>query len=425
MSLRQRLAALFAIALPIILQSTVGYVMVFTDQAFLGQYRLDSLSSLSNATGPYFMLLSFFMALGAGSTILISQALGANRPRRAARIAEAGFFWHTVVCLGYLVFWLTAAPGLLWLIGARGEILDNAVAYVRILALSFLWTGPATAAAAVFQGQGLTAPLMASALLKSLLNILLDWLLIFGQWGLPQLGVAGAALATTLSDLAGTILLFVLLSRRNSLGLKLTHFFRPHRGYYPQILRIGLPNGLEYSLWAAGFAGFLTTLTNFTVNIYWGLAVAAMTLAGKATGARDPAAAARWGNLATGLSLAVCVAAGSLYLAFPQAILGLVSRDQGFLSLFQSFLWLIVATTFPKAINIVVGAAIRGTGNTKWMLGTQVFGTAFVIGASWGLIFGWQLGLFGLVLTNFLDEAIRAVLNWGKMLGYRQKAIKS
>src|SRR5512137_2993049 len=124
MTTREILRRIFIIAIPASVQFLVNYLQISTDMAFVGHYSTDGLSAIQNARVPYFLLMSFFLSLNNGTNILVAQALGAKRPRRARRIAEVALFYNQIISFAYLGFWLLFGRTVLVLIGAKGNILE-------------------------------------------------------------------------------------------------------------------------------------------------------------------------------------------------------------------------------------------------------------------------------------------------------------
>jgi putative MATE family efflux protein len=429
---RRRFSSIVAIALPVMIQEIVRYVMTMTDQAFIGHYRVDGLSAVSSGISPFWAMMSVFMAFGEGVTIMASQARGAKRGLKTARLIENAFFFHQIVGVFYFAFWMALSTPVMDLMGTHGAIRDMGASYIRILSVWFLWTGVTLACNSLFASAGNTMPLMVSAVTKSLLNILLDWLLIFGNWGFPEMGIAGAAWATVISDFVGTALIFgVFLAKRKTYGVSLRGILRPKLRYYLHSMKIGVPAGLEWWLWSlgqtvlvlflnkigtleAGFYNLMNNLLNVSVAIYQGFGVAATVLVGQATGAKRPREAFKIGNAAMGLSQIITALTGILLFAFPRQILSLFDGTGAVLVAMLSLIPLMVVDTVPKCVNVVIGSAVRGRGEAAWLLFTQIVGTTFIILISALFLFVLKWGLWGMVLANIMDESLRAAMNYLK-----------
>jgi putative MATE family efflux protein len=385
---------------------------------------------------PFFTILSFFFALCQGITITISQKIGAKRWGEVRRYAETSFFFMTVIALAIGAFWVLLGRQVLELMGARDRILDMGSDYVRIMALQFLSIGFGATAASIFQALGKTVPIMISVVVKCCLNILLNWLLIFGNWGFPQLGIAGSALGTAISSVLLDGILVLLLFRGKSaaqLRLRLTGILRPRLRLFSLVLKLGVPVGAEYILWSLGQAviialvnrqdsvssgwfGVLNILIMLSIQVYNGIGVATLVLIGQATGAKRHHEVRQIANYGMIFAQFTCLVVGALFCLIPDALLSLFIRDSGTRAMLIPQMYLSAVIMFCKALNILAGNSIRGTGNTIWMLGTQVGGTIVIVDVAAILLFGPGLGITALMLAVLVDELSRGIVNEIKFL---------
>ena len=245
MTKRELLKKIFVIAFPASVQFIVQYVQMSTDMAFVGHYNSAGLSAIQNARVSYFLFLSFFMSFSTGTNILIAQTLGAKQPDRAHRIAETSLCYNQIIGLAYLVFWLLFGRSVLMALGARGEILDSSAVYIRIISLQFLIDGMVLTANAIFQGRGNTMPITIGSAIRALVNVPLDYAMIFGKWGFPEMGIAGAAWATVMSGFMGSGVILWLLARDQRFPITLRGMLRPASELYANVIKIGIPAGVE------------------------------------------------------------------------------------------------------------------------------------------------------------------------------------
>jgi putative MATE family efflux protein len=424
---------IFVIALPVILQNMTEYILMFTDTIFIGHYRTEGLSVIQNVYGPFFTFFSFFIAIAQGSTILIAQAIGAKQPRKAEQTAEVSFFFNSIISVLYLLFFFFLSRPVLSLIGAKGEVLTLGVQYAQIMSFIFLGMGFSLTASAIFQGIGKTMPIFISALIRTVMNVFLAWCFIFGNLGFPRLGIPGAALASLISDLTGQAYLIVFVFRIKEFKISLKGILHPVLGLYRKVLKIGIPSGAEYMLWAggqlvliyllnqvdifaAGFFGLLNTVVALSVNLYNGISIAALTLVGQAVGARNRKLAYRSGNLSVIYCLVICIVIGTIFLVYPSGMIGIFSNDPKVITELAPMMILLFGILFPKAVNISAGYAIKGTGDTRWMMWTQFAGTVLIIIMANVFISVFHLGLFGMMLAVLIDELWRGIVNYLRFL---------
>jgi len=432
---------IFAIGLPIAISGIVAQVQQLIDMGFLGHYRLrlsdgsillgrDFLSAVGNVIFPYIVAMAFLWSLATGVTILVSQSLGAGKGEEAREAAESAMKYSGLLSIAVWGLWTAFAPDIFRAMGVREPVLSQSVAYARCAGLELVYLGIVSSAGSAYQGMGRTRPEMFLGIFRSCLNAFLDWVLIFGNLGMPEMGAAGAGLATSLSGLVTAVVFvaIVLFSRAEPWRPRPRGVLKAKLSSYAKVFRVGLPTGIEDALWNFGnlvLAAILNRLGSDSVGIYrlvtqieltpvyfyYGIARAVTTLVGNKTGSRDIEGAKRVAQAGTFYSVSLCVLFSSLFIVFPREILGIFTDDSGLVGTAWPFLIVASVTMLPKCANIVSGNAIRGYGDTKWMLSTQVFGIAYVLSLAWLLIYPAGLGMYGLFIALFLDETTRGIIN--------------
>jgi putative MATE family efflux protein len=439
-ALRKRI---FTIAAPVIVTGLIQYLQLMLDMAMLGHSRTIYLSALANVLYPYMTMLSFLFALVSGVSIQIAHAFGAKQPRVAARYAEVSFAWISVSTLVFFVFWMVLAEAVFRALGAQGGALVGAVAYVQLLAWSLPLFGIELTIASTLQGVGITRPLMYVGILRTLLNGFLDYGLIDGRLGFPAMGIEGAALATTVSNLVAVVALgcWFAAARRKILPIRFAGVLRPKWRIFRRVVKVGVPAGLEFMLFnigqlmiirllnsvdplAPGIYSLVNRLQAFGLFIYLGFARAAMTLVGMLLGARDRVGAMLAAKLANRYSLLVAGFFSVVYLLAPGVVLSLFSDDPELLERALPLLAVVAFTALPQTVNVVIGHAIRGMKDTRWMLKTQLLGTLFVIASATVSISLAGAGMFVVYLVYLADESVRALVNYRRFVHDRRSLRK-
>jgi putative MATE family efflux protein len=434
-------ARMLQMAIPIAISGIVTQAQMLIDTAFLARYTVtaaggivlsgsDILSAVGNVFFPYLVGLSFLWSITTGVVILVSQRLGAREPEKAKQYAMAALKYNALISWGIYLFWLLFAGNIFAWMGVRPPILGMSLEYLRFISLELLFMGAATTMGATLQGMGLTRPEMITGILRSVIHIVLDYLLIFGNLGFPELGIAGAGLASSASGLIGAILLAYIFFRAKNLAFQPDRkaIFAGSLDAYKKVLRVGLPAGVEDMLWNFGnliLAYFLNLLSVEAVGIYrlvfqieitpiffyTGLARAVITLVGNKSGERDMAGAKKVAWIGTVYTAAFCSFFTASIILFPGFILSIFTPDAGLVQKAAPLLVITAFTMIPRAINIISGHGIRGYGDTLWMLATQIFGVVFVVSLSYGLMFPLGFGMAGLFIAIFADETLRGLIN--------------
>jgi putative MATE family efflux protein len=418
------------IAIPLILQQLSLQMQVWVDRAMLGHVDTKYFSAVGNVLVPYHAITAIILAVCTGTTILIAQSIGAGNRQNCQDYAECSYIGNSIFPVIAFLFFFFCSEYVFKLIGVKSPILEYSATYMRILCFSLLILGPVTTSFSILQGIGITKVIMLSGFVSNVLNIFLDWILIFGNLGFPPMEIKGAAYASTISNfLASPIAIFYVVSQKNiPFRISIKNIFRFHWGLYKNVLKVGVPSGLEYFLWnignifvvsflnkldilATGIYSLLFSLQVVPLFMYMGFANAALTLVGHKTGEDDEKQAVHVGLKCLRISLVICAVVAALYFAFPKALLRIFTNDLSLIDYAATFLLIIPFIMFPQAINNVIGRGIRGMGDTRWMLYSQIFGTCLVITLSYTLIFTAGLGLLGIFVTLLVDETVRGIVN--------------
>ncbi len=419
------------IAIPLIFQQLSSQLQVWVDRAMLGHINSEYFSAVGNVLVPYYAITAIITATCGGTTILIAQNIGAKNELQSKKYAECSFIGNSIFPVLAFLFFFFCSGFLFKLMGVQSPILEYSISYIKILAFSLLISGLISTSVSIMQGIGITKIIMISGVISNVLNILLDWVLIFGKFGFPQMNIDGAAVASVASNFAAAPIMigYVFLSKNIPFKLEIKNIFALRWGLYKNVLRIGVPSGLEFMLWnvgslfvisflnrldimAAGIFTLIFSIETLPLFLYMGFANAALTLVGHKTGADDSKQAINVGFRCLHFSLIICVVMAVLFLIFPKLILNFFTNDASLIEYVFPFLMFVSITIFPKSINNVIGLGIRGMGDTKWMLYGQMLGTVLVIILSYVLIFLAGFGLWGIFITLLIDETVRGIINF-------------
>lgn len=427
---------LVKIFVPIMLSNLISQIQMVIDRIFLGRLDILYMSAVGNATAPMWTTMSFIFSLSTGASILISQSVGEKDIEKAKNYAASMVKFHNVIPILMFFFWLFCSPLVFQLMGVSENVKGLCVTYTRIYSPVFLILGLGASYSVVFQTSNYTKPLVTYGVLRSGLNIILDYLLIFGKFGFPRMEITGAALGTTIAEFAGSFyLLYVTIAKRKkfftSPGLKriLSSKISP----YLNSIKLGVNTACEDLLWNAGnlcIIRILNTINEtaagiysmvFTVEILFVVIIGSigsgtLTLTGEATGARDHKLYRSVVKTAVKWSFLVAAFALIFVSIFPRLTLSLFTTDKDVIEMSVIFIILVAANLFGKSGNIIIGNGIRGYGDTKWMLFTQVLGTVGVVSLAAFFVFVLKFGMLGVFIAVLCDEGIRAVINFIRFL---------
>ena len=404
------------IALPLIISTGSLQIMHFCDRMFLLWHDKNQMAASMPAGILLFSLICFPLGVASYTNAFVAQYEGAGHPRRIGLAVWQGVF------IGLIAFpmILTSIPFVkhVFLFAGHSELLArNEVIYYRIAAFgsgAMIITG---ALSAFFSGRGKTRPVMFVGVTSAGLNIVLDYLLIFGHLGFPMMGIAGAALATTIAQWYAVLAYIVLMSRRNldeTYGLRAGCRFSS--SLFVRFWKYGGPAGLQFFIEIASFSGFVILMgrisneaaaaTSLAFNMNGlsfipmiGMGIAVTTLVGQCLGANKPQEARRVTWTALSIGLVYTGFFGIAFLVCPNLFLSFHSsgaNPQDFEPIREATITLMrfiaFFCVFDCCCAILVGT-LKGAGDTRYVfwVTTLIAPTAVVIISVGVVYFGWGL----------------------------------
>lgn len=432
---KKYLPGLLNIAVPIMLSNLISQLQMLIDRIFLGHVNSMYMSALGNVTSPMWTTMSFCFSIVTGASILISQSVGAGDNEHIEEYSGAMVKYNNIIPILLFFFWTFGAEFVFRLMGVSDSLMPMCLDYSRYYAPVFLITGLGGAFSVILQTSNYTKPLVVYGIIRSGVNIFLDWIMIFGRFGLPAMGIKGAAIATTVAEYTGLIfaVIFVVSSKKLKTKPSMKWVIKAHIKPYLLSAKLGVNTALEDFAWnlgnlllirilnainemAAGIYSIIFSVEVLAVVIIGAIGNGTMTLTGEAKGNNDLNKYKGVCACAYGLCIVVGIITLGVCLAFPQQIISLFTNDKSIIASCGIYLIFISINLFAKSANIVVGNAIRGSGNTIWMLITQLFGTVWVVSVALLFVFVLKLGIAGVFLAVIVDEIVRSFINLGKYL---------
>ncbi len=394
----------------------------------VGHLGAASLAGVGLASQWVMTAMVLFSAVGTGATALIARMVGARDWPTANRVLGQALAISFAIGVGTAgALWLGAEPALR-LLGAEEEAVAQGVPYLRLVSSVFMFSALMFIGNACLRGAGDTRTPLLVMTVVNLLNLGLSWPLVNGLWGLPQLGVEGAAIGAMVGRLAGGLLVLALLLR-GRIGLVLSaRTWGPDLALSWRMLRIGLPAALEQFAFRMGMLAFVRAVAALGTASYaahqvalsaesisfmpgFGFAVAATTLVGQGLGAKDPQRAEEDGFAAFYLSAALMSIMGLGFILFAPQLVGVFTEDPQIIELGTMPLRLIGLVQPLLAAMMVFGGGLRGAGETTAPLLINGLGV-WLVRVPAALLFTQVLtwGLTGAWIAMALDLATRGLL---------------
>jgi MATE family multidrug resistance protein len=376
-------AEVAVLSYPAVLQTLSDTVMQVVDSAIVGRLGVTELGAVGFGGIWVWTMLVAFVGAATGVQTFVSQSFGAGEHKQCGR-----WVWQALyTLLPAAVLWVVAIElafgPLIRLLGPSPELQALATSYAH----GRLCGAPAVVVAVVltsfFRGLGDTRTPLVATVCANLLNAMLCFGLVFGRFGLPAWGVAGAGAATALANWTYTAIMLFALLRRRMVAAYATRPVRPNWTAMRRFARTSVPVGGQWVLDMISFALFSTIiarmgdtqmaasqamiqLLSLSFMQAFGISIACGALVGRYVGARDFQSAARSHHSAMKLGIGLATAVAVLFLTAPDALLGVFTTDPEVIALGRPLLALGALFQLLDAVGIIAGGSLRGAGDTRF-----------------------------------------------------------
>jgi MATE family multidrug resistance protein len=396
-------------------------VMTFIDRMFLTHYSLDSVAAAMPAAMLQFTLISFPLGVATYVNTFVAQYEGASRPRQIGPVIWQGI-WIALASIPLLLLTAPLAHFYFHHAGHDPDVVVEEIAYYDVLIFGSGAIILAGTLSSFFTGRGATRVVMAVDTLAALLNGVLAYLWIFGNGGFPRGGIVGAGAATVCAEWFRVFGYAALMMRPRYAKYGLASGCRFSRALMGRLWRFGAPGGLQWVIECGSFTLFITlvgglgklnqagTMLAFNVNsVAWvpmmGVGLAVSTMVGQQLGANRPDMAARATWTAFVLAMVYMCTMSLFYVAVPDWFLmgHKVGMDpeqfQSLRDVIVVLLRFVAMYCLFDAMNVVFMSAIRGAGDTRFVLCTSLGTSLLPLGLAWvgihhfgqGLLWCWTL----------------------------------
>ena len=430
----------FGLAWPVIVENLLQTAVGMVDLLMVSRLGAAAIAGVGIGTQVLFVILMSIGALAVSTTALVARRTGEQRPAEASRVLKQSVLLALAAGVLLALCGIPAAEHIVRLLGAESTVVTLGGSYLRI---TFLFSGFLIASfvlGAGLRGVGDSRKPMLAAMLINVVNISLDYVLIFGHLGFPALGVEGAAWASALGRTAGAAALAVFLLRsvsRQRLSLLGREGWRPNLDILRRLVQIGLPSLIEGLSRSLGFLMFSTIVIGLGTTVFaaqrvvfalmslsfmpgFAFGIAASALTGQALGAERPDRARRvtWFAVRSALlwmgSLAVLFFFGGPWLILP------FTSDPEIVRIGAAGLKVLAFGQPFFACSMVLAGALRGAGDTRFpMLIASLGMWAVRLPLAWWFALGLGWGLPGAFASFALGSALEAtIMTWRYRRGH-------
>ena len=420
--------AIFLLSVPMILEMSMESLFAVVDAYFVGQVSVDALATLGLTESVMFLVYSLAIGLSMAVTAMVARRIGEKNPEGAAKVAGQSIYLALGLSLLVAIPGYIFAADILKLMGGDSKMIESGLGYTQIM-----FGGNATAMLlfllnAVFRGAGNATLAMYSLWLANAINIVLDPCLILGLGPFPELGVAGAAVATNIGRGTGVVFQLIILLGGRSLIPMARDSFRFHFDVMKKLFMVSLGGMGQYLVnsasWiflvriiaqfgSAAVAGYTIAIRViiFTILPSWGIASASATLVGQNLGAGKPDRAEQSVWLAAFYNMVFLVGVGLIFAIGAEFFVRIFNEEPEVVKIGRQSLQVLCASYVFFAYGMVVIQAFNGAGDTRTPLLISLMCLWVIqIPMAYTLAVFWNWGPFGVFISIAICEAIMTIV---------------
>lgn len=412
------------IATPLILSTGAWSVQHFVDRMFLSWYSPQAIAAAMPAGMASFAVMSLFLGTATYVSTFVAQYYGAKRFNRIGPALWQGVY---IALIGGLlqICLIPFADTIFSFVGHDPLVQRYEIQYFQILCLGGFPFVASSALAGFYSGRGKPWAVMWVNTCATIVNLALDYALIFGAWGFPELGIKGAAIATVFSGtFSFCVYLALIFQKAYNKKYHILKAWQPERELFMRLLRFGFASGLQFFLDMLGFTVFILLIgrlgtnalaaSNIAFNINTlafmpmiGCGIAVSVLVGQYLGANKPAFAQRSAYSGFHMTFLYMVTIAAAYVAVPDifvAPFAAKADPEGMAEIYHLaviLLRFVAIYSVFDTMNIIFASAIKGAGDTRFVMFMILIFSALILALpayvaivvlNYGLMIAWTIG---------------------------------
>ncbi|MBQ1194453.1 MAG: MATE family efflux transporter [Lachnospiraceae bacterium] len=420
---------LFNITWPIFVETFLFMLLGTVDVFMLSQYSDDAVGAVGVVNQVVGTAGLVFTIITSGTSIICAQYIGAKKnDDEKNRLVGAALQVNSIMGIILSIVMFVFAKQFLNFMELDSELMDEGMAYMCIVGGFVFVQAVGNTFSAILRSYGETKICMVVTVVMNLLNVGLNYILIFGAGPIPSMGVAGAAVSTTISKIVAMVALGIIMFKKVIREFKPKHLFNFNLLELGKILKIGIPSAgesISYNLAciiitkivssigknAVIANSYISTVTNY--NYLFAVAIAQGTAimigwkigAGKKEEAYKLCINSFWKGLAGAMAITfVCIIGGKY-------ILGMFTDNESIIKLAMIIFVIDIINEAGRCANLVIINSLRAAGDVRFPVCAGVFsmwGISVLLSYVFGIVLGW--GFAGVWLAKGLDEVVRGIM---------------
>ncbi|MCY7693242.1 MATE family efflux transporter [Bacillus altitudinis] len=419
--------SLFALTWPIFIEISLYMLMGSADTLMLSQYSDNSVAAVGVSNQLLNLLIVMFSFITTGTTIVIAQLLGGGRKQEATQVAYVSLGTNFLISFVISLLMFVLAVPILHMMGLSSELMPDATVFLQIVGLLSFIQALIMTYSAILKSYGFTRDTMYVTIGMNLLNVAGNYLVIFGPFGFPVLGVMGVALSTSFARLIGLTAMILIVRHRIGLQFSFKRMFYIQRTHLKKLLKIGIPSAgeqLSYNGSQMIITLFITFMGTqalaakvYTQNLMmfimlFGAAISQGTqiLIGRLIGAKEFDAAYRRCMKSLYWAIAISLLSSTALSLSSTHLLTFFTSNSEIIQIASLLLILTIILEPGRSFNMVIINSLRAAGDAKFPVYMAMI-SMWGIGLPIAYLLGIQLemGLIGVWISFIVDEWVRGI----------------
>ena len=390
---------MLTLAAPMVVAHISFTIMQFVDRLMVSKLGTEALAAVLPAGYVSFIPASFAIGVMTSVNTFVSQSLGRGDKKACSNYCWQAIYMGLAFSLVTVAIMRPAAPAIFRMLGHEPAVAALEVTYLRIMLYVqvlavFVW-----ASSQFFMGVHRPVIMMYSAIAGQIVNVIANYVLIFGKFGFPAMGIAGAAWGTFIGIAAGSVIrMAVFLNSDVNAEFKSRHSLNVNFARMADLLKVGFPAGIglmvNIALWgvilfamvgqfgkdALAATSAVLACVNISVMPVVGLGTALTAAVGKAIGEGKKDVAMKQTSVSLRIALVYMGLVGLCLLIFRSSIITYWSEDEAVTSIGINMIIFAAIYQVFDAATLVYNGSLRGAGDTLWLAAVSAFGAIVVLG---------------------------------------------
>ncbi len=420
---------------PVLIEVFLGTLFGMVDMMMLGRINdpteaAASIAAIGITNQIVFIALSLVQSLNVGATAMVARYVGAKKEDKIESVVRhVILLTQVLLVLPIFILGLSFTDEIMKFLGAHQDTLMFGRNYFKVIIIGLIFQAFNFSIYAVLRGSGDTKTPMNINLKVNFLNVVGNAVLIYGLFGFPKLGVTGAGISTSFSQMVATLMLLKYIFKKDTIiQLNLKNRFKFNKDIMYNLIKIGVPASLEQiafrvgilifvrivsSLGTVAFATHQICLNILSLSFTPGQAfgIAASSLTGRSLGAGDPDKAEEYIKTSGKIGAVIAAAIGGLFFFFGFFVASLYTKNPAVIKEASKILKVMAFVQPFQSSQLITAGGLRGAGDTVWTL-VAIFFSVLIVRVVLAHIFirVLGLGLIGAWYAMFCDQLVRWAL---------------